>query len=49
MHGSKINSASIFVSHKSHACIFKAFVCISFGLCLKNNDGFHIVHCKANR
>jgi hypothetical protein len=44
-----MNYASVFGSYKGLTCILKAFVHISFGLCLKNNVGFGIVHCKASK
>jgi hypothetical protein len=44
-----MNNAPIFVSHKGLTCILKKIVRISFGLCFKNNVGFRIIHCKANR
>jgi len=44
-----MNCAFVFISHKGPACILKAFVHISFGLCFKNNVGFCIIHCKASK
>jgi hypothetical protein len=41
--------AFVFISHKGHACILKAFVHILFHLCFKNNVGFCITHCKSSK
>jgi hypothetical protein len=49
MYGFKMDCASVFASHKGPACILKTFVHISFGLCFKNNMGFHIVHFKESK
>ncbi len=48
-HVFKMNYASIFVSHKSLACMLNMFVHISSGLHFKNNVGFCSVHCNASK